>query len=380
MFPAVRRRGFSLIFTRTQREIWAIYPLFTLSSNQPSAIRGSLTASEPPDLVIGKRKTVARGQGHGLDRGKFGVTPRSDISVIIPYYNREQYIDEAVQSVLAQTLKPLEIILVNDCSRESSRRALDHYADTCRIIDLTRNVGLAGSRNEGIRAARGEFIALLDDDDIWLPNKLEVQRQYMEENPQCSAVHCSVTAFFANKPDEVWTYFGAGPMTLAQALTDVYWVVPSTLMIRAHVLRTLGSFDESFRECEDRDFMIRSTAAGYRIEGIRQPLIRFRRVGNDRLSERRWRMFRVHARICWLHRGKFVRAYGIRGLLSFLLATLRVATFKTRYLDGGVRRLLQVIPVKWQIRPGYCDPVSNHESGRSALETARVPLASAGGD
>lgn len=308
------------------------------------------------------------------------MTPRSDISVIIPFFNREQHIDEAVQSVLAQTLKPLEIVVVNDRSRESSRRALDHYADTCRIVDLTRNVGLAGSRNAGIRAARGEFIALLDDDDIWLPNKLEVQRQYMEENPQCSAVHCSVTAFFGNKPDEIWTYFGARPMTLAQALTENYWVVPSTLMIRTSVLRDLGGFDESFRECEDRDFMIRCTAAGYRIEGIRQPLIRFRRVGNDRLSERRWRMFRVHGRICWMHRAKFVRAYGLRGLVSFLLATLQVATFRTRYLDGTVRRLLRVIPVKWQLRPGYSDPVSNHGSGASALESAHMSLGGAGDD
>src|SRR5215467_2929118 len=99
----------------------------------------------------------------------------SDISVVIPYYNREEYIDEAVQSVLAQTLKPLEIIIVNDCSRESSRRYLDRYADVCTIVDLKVNVGLAGSRNAGIRAARGRFIALLDDDDIWYPEKLEVQ-------------------------------------------------------------------------------------------------------------------------------------------------------------------------------------------------------------
>ena len=68
----------------------------------------------------------------------------ADISVVIPYYNREQYIDEAVQSVLAQTLKPLEIIIVNDCSRESSRRYLDRYADVCTIVDLPVNMGIGG--------------------------------------------------------------------------------------------------------------------------------------------------------------------------------------------------------------------------------------------
>src|SRR5215472_6409032 len=114
------------------------------------------------------------------------MTPTSDVSVIIPYYNREEFIDKAVQSALAQTLKPLEIIIVNDCSRKASRKYLDRYADVCTILDLKVNVGLAGSRNAGIQAARGQFIALLDDDDIWLPEKLELQRKYMEEHPACS--------------------------------------------------------------------------------------------------------------------------------------------------------------------------------------------------
>ncbi|MGA9542565.1 MAG: glycosyltransferase family 2 protein, partial [Candidatus Sulfotelmatobacter sp.] len=273
----------------------------------------------------------------------------SDVSVIIPYFNREEFIDEAVQSVLAQTLKPLEIIIVNDCSRESSRRHLDRYAATCKIVDLTTNVGLAGARNAGIRVAQGQFIALLDDDDIWLPNKLEVQRRYMEEHPECSAVHCSVRAFFSNKPDEVWTFFGPGPMTLAQALTYHHWVIPSTLMVRTSVIRALGGFDVSFRECEDRDFMIRCAAAGYRIEGISEPLVRFRRVGEDRLSERRWRMYRVHIRVVWLHKALFYRTYGLRGPLNFLLMSLHFASFNTRYVDGAVRLLMRFVKVEYQV-------------------------------
>ncbi len=282
----------------------------------------------------------------------------SDVSVIIPYYNREQFIDEAVQSVLAQTLKPLEIIIVNDCSRESSRRHLDRYAETCKIVDLTTNVGLAGARNAGIRVAQGQFIALLDDDDIWLPNKLEQQRLYMEEHPECSAVHCSVRAFFSNKPDEVWTFFDPGPMTLAQALTYHHWVIPSTLMVRTSVMRALEGFDVSFRECEDRDFMIRCAAAGYRIEGIAEPLVRFRRIADDRLSEHRWRMYRVHIRVVWLHKALFYRTYGLRGPMNFLLMSLHFASFNTRYVDGGVRFLMRFIKVQYQVRPSYRDPVT----------------------
>jgi glycosyltransferase involved in cell wall biosynthesis len=303
--------------------------------------------------------------------GKFAVKVTTrDISVVIPFYNREQFIDDAVQSVLTQTLQPLEIIIVNDCSKESSRRYLDRYEGVCKIVDLTKNVGLAGSRNAGIRVARGQFIALLDDDDIWLPNKLETQRQYMEEHPECSAVHSAVVAFFANRPDEVWARFTPGPMTLAQALSDEHWTVPSTLMVRTIPMLAIGGFDESFRECEDRDFMIRFAAAGYRIEGIFDPLIRLRRVGDDRLSEHRWRMYMVHVRIVWLHKALFYRVYGLRGLTNFLLIMLQWASRKTRYVDGAVRFLFRFIEIKWQVRPGYYEPVSSQISEQTECSVA----------
>ena len=87
------------------------------------------------------------------------VSAIADVSVIIPYYNREQYIGQAIESVLAQAIKPLEIIIVNDGSRQSARRHLDRYAEICIIVDLPATVGAASARNEGIRRARGKFVA-----------------------------------------------------------------------------------------------------------------------------------------------------------------------------------------------------------------------------
>lgn len=282
-----------------------------------------------------------------------------DISVIIPFFNREQFIDDAVQSVLAQTLQPLEIIIVNDCSRESSRRYLDRYSDVCRIIDLPKNVGLAGSRNAGIQEVRGRFIALLDDDDIWLPEKLAVQRAYMEAHPSCPAVTCWVTAFFRDKPDDLWVQFGPNPIRLSQALNEWYWAVPSTLMIRADALRSVGGFDPRFRECEDRDFMIRFCAAGYSIEGIPQSLVRFRRAGQSSLSGRKLRMYRVHLRIVWIHRALFLRVYGVRGIINFLLATLRKATEQWRWLSHAFDLWLRMFPPKYSTRSGYQEPIAS---------------------
>lgn len=276
-----------------------------------------------------------------------------DISVIIPFYNREQFIDEAVQSVLAQTLPPIEIIIVNDCSAESSRRYLDRYCNVCRIIDLPKNVGLAGSRNVGIREARGRFIALLDDDDIWLLDKLEVQRAYLEEHPECPAVTCSVTAFFSDKPENLWVPFGRNPIRLPQALDESFWAVPSTLMVRLGALQVIDGFDVRFRECEDRDFMIRFCAAGFWIEGIPDALVRFRRTSHSSLSGYRWRMCRAHMRIVWLHRTLFRRVYGIRGMLSFLLATLDKSTANEPFVNRAIRCALRLVKFRLRIRPGY---------------------------
>jgi len=291
----------------------------------------------------------------------------SDVSVIIPFYNRERYIDETVQSVLSQTLKPLEIIIVNDCSLETSRRCLDRYSGVCKIVDLPVNVGLAASRNAGIEAARGRFIALLDDDDIWLPHKLEFQRRFLEEHPECSGVHSAVWWMVPQLPDTFYRRFGTwwepaaeirtGPMTLAEALMNDYWVIPSTMMFRTDVVRALGGFDPQFRQCEDRDFIIRFCAAGYKIAAIDEPLARLRREGHGSLSSRRWRIFRTDLKMCWKHRELYIQAYGWLGLAWFILDKLQEPTHGIPRVYGGVRRLLWFVQSKCPIKSNYKEPV-----------------------
>lgn len=290
---------------------------------------------------------------------RFGAVEltKSDISVVIPYYNRERYIDATVQSVLAQTLRPLEVIIVNDCSRESSRKHLNQYVGRCKILDLPRNVGLAGARNAGASAARGDFIAFLDDDDIWLPRKLEVQRRYMERNPGCAIVHSVAWFFHEDGSEEYYKRFDPGPMTLAQAITNSYWAIIPTCMVRREVMRAVGGFDLSFRECEDRDFIIRCCAAGYQVEGIDEPLVRVRRQGQDGLTTRHWRIFRKDLVMCWKHKHHYLQAYGLRGIVSFVLEKIQLPSTRTRYVDGAVRRLLRVVKTKYKLRPGYRDPV-----------------------
>jgi len=281
----------------------------------------------------------------------------ADVSVIIPFHNRDQYIDEAIQSVLAQTVKPREIIVVNDASKEASRQRLDHWAGVCQIIDLKKNIGPAAARNEGIRHAKGEFIAFLDDDDLWLPQRLEVQLRYMQQHPDCALVSSNVWGFYADQPDDVSDYIGQCPVTLPQALTVGYQIVLPSWLVRAKVAQALGGFDASFRAAEDQDFVIRCCAAGYRIDGVREPLIRVRRQGHQSVTQRNWFLFRTDLQLCWKHRALYHRVFGIRGIVSFLLNRLHFATRKTRYLDGRVRFLLRVVKVKYEVRANYQEPV-----------------------
>ena len=330
-------------------------------------LEGRPRADQARDMP--RRRFAIMTPGSGEERMPTPAT--SDISVVISYHNREQYIDETIQSVLAQTLQPLEIIVVNDCSRESSRRYLDRYAEVCTIIDLPVNGGPAAARNAGIRRARGQFIAFLDDDDIWLPEKLERQHRYMVEHPQCDLVHGAAWFFCLDRPDHLVTRDWPGPLTLAQALKREYSVMPPTILIRTDVVRALGGFDPRFRTGEDIEFAIRCAAAGYRIESIPEPLVRVRRQGHECLTKHDWQQFRAGISLCWKHKALYSKVFGARGFASGVLQNLEEETSKVRYLGGAVRLLIRLIPVKWEVRPDCEEPV--HQGGFRATSPAGFP-------
>lgn len=107
------------------------------------------------------------------------------VSVITPVHNAEKYLETTLKSVLNQTYKDLEIILVDDASKDSSREIIKKYEkidNRVKSVLLDSNVGVAKARNEGIKNANGKYIAFLDSDDIWLENKLEIQIKFMQEN------------------------------------------------------------------------------------------------------------------------------------------------------------------------------------------------------
>ncbi|MHC4386164.1 MAG: glycosyltransferase family 2 protein, partial [Planctomycetota bacterium] len=105
------------------------------------------------------------------------------ISVVIPAYNIEDYIERAIDSVLAQTRQPEEIIVVDDGSTDATAQKIKAYGDQVRYIHQA-NKGLSGARNTGIRQAQNEWVAFLDGDDEWLPEKLQLQSELLTRNPE----------------------------------------------------------------------------------------------------------------------------------------------------------------------------------------------------
>lgn len=232
----------------------------------------------------------------------------TSISVIIPYYNRQRFIDECLDSVFRQTLAPAEVIVVDDGSEPAQRRYLDKFLPRIRIIALPANRGVSGARNAGIDAAGGEWVAFNDSDDVWEPNKLESQWQYLQAHPGCDGVHTTIRAFFADGSEHV-SEPHAPQLMLADALYQNVIRVQS-LLIRTSVLRALRGFDSSLRVCEDDDLAIRLALHGYRIDFMGEPLTRMRRTHDDRLFRNWRRIIAGKTIVAWRHRALLERTLG----------------------------------------------------------------------
>lgn len=111
------------------------------------------------------------------------------VSVVIPTYNHARFLAQAIESALGQTLRPFEVIVVDDGSTDDSARILSRYADRIQVIRQT-NQGVATARNAGAAVASGDLLAFLDADDVWLPGKLEKQAQRFQADPELGLVHC----------------------------------------------------------------------------------------------------------------------------------------------------------------------------------------------
>lgn len=180
------------------------------------------------------------------------------VSVVIPTYNHAAYVVQAVASAVSQTLPPLEVIVVDDGSTDGTREALAPQRDRIRYVHQA-NGGLSAARNTGVRAARGDWVALLDADDLWHSQKLEVQLSVLDAHPD--AVLIGSPSSPAPPAGPLASRCAARPVALREFLTGTPFG-PSSAVVRRDIVDEVGGFDESLTSVEDRDMWLR-IAAGH---------------------------------------------------------------------------------------------------------------------
>lgn len=208
---------------------------------------------------------------------------RNLVSVIIPTRNRATMVREAVESVLAQKDAPYELIVVDDGSEDNTPRLLAAYGDTVRILRREGPGGVSAARNLGIMAARGEWIAFLDSDDLWLPGKLRAQLDYFKLQPDMPICQTEEIWIHKGRRRNPKRYHAKPSGWCFERLLERCLVSPSAVMLHRSLFDEVGLFDESLPACEDYDMWLR-IGCRYPIGLVPKPLVIKRGGHGDQLS------------------------------------------------------------------------------------------------
>jgi GT2 family glycosyltransferase len=227
----------------------------------------------------------------------------SCVSVIIPTYNRRNFLLEAVDSVLAQTYEDYELIVVDDGSSDGTEETLQRYGEQLQYL-YQANQGVSAARNRGLELAQGEFISFLDSDDLWMPKKIELQVACMDEHPDCQICYT----------DEIWIRRGRRVNPKKRHTKYSGWIYPhclplciispSSALMRRGLFEEVGVFDPELPVCEDYDLWLR-VAARFPVLFIPERLIIKRGGHTDQLSQSNWGndRYRVTALVKMLQNG-----------------------------------------------------------------------------
>lgn len=252
-----------------------------------------------------------------------------DVSIVIPVHNGAGTIPRAVKSVLGQTKDAFELIIVNDGSTDDLDAQLAEFTDPrIRIIRNDQCRGAANARNRGIADATGEFVAFLDADDEWLPDKLSTQLAVMRAEPDARQASC--TGYFVRRspgdPGEPWKP-SRRIYRYGDLVSGCFLSPGSTLMVRRAHFETVGLYNEDLSRLEDWDWLLRSAAISP-ITAIPQPLThvyRTRRPSHDAVAN-------AVEKISDLH-GAGARRAGFRTGVRFR-ATLRLELSAAAFNHG----------------------------------------------
>lgn len=250
------------------------------------------------------------------------IENKPKITVLMSVYNAEKDLSDSVESILNQSFKDFEFLIINDGSTDQTLKILREYAskdERIKIIDQ-QNTGLTKALNVGIWHASGEYIARQDADDVSYPNRLQDQAEFLENNAEILVVGGNCDDFYEDGSQRAW-----GAHTQDELKIITYRQTPfahSTAMMRTQSARELSGYDETYQTSQDMELWMRFAKKGG-IAMLETPLILRKVAGSSISAKRRKRQFLDAARARWVHNSGLKRFtsqyYGIRSLVINML-------------------------------------------------------------
>lgn len=223
----------------------------------------------------------------------------SRVSAVITAYHSAHLLRRCVESVLAQSVSPCEVIVVDDASSDNPQGVLEQFGRAVTLLRRPKNGGPAAARNTGIGAASGEWIAFLDADDRWLPSKIERQMEIAAEHPEAAVIFGDCIQLDADGKPMATYLSDKQPQSgkILDALIDHIFILPSATMLRRDALLSVGCFDdESLRGAEDHDLCLRLATTGYSFEFAPEPVALYQRQPQS-ISRNHLEMLRCQVKV-----------------------------------------------------------------------------------
>ncbi|GAA3973997.1 glycosyltransferase family A protein [Allohahella marinimesophila] len=285
---------------------------------------------------------------------------RPTVSVIIPVYNRAHLLQRTIRGVLQQTFEDFEVLIIDDCSKDDPASVVAAIQDPrLRYIRQPENRGVAAARNRGLREARAPFVAFLDDDDEWFPQKLALQVSLLEAAaPEVGLVYTGTETITDNGSRTIDTPSAHGDLYQELLIRNILHGAPASALMRRNVITNVGFFDETLPAIEDYDYWLR-VSRYYRIECVSTPLVRYNdfREQSDGQQNQERRSLNIQANLearaqFYRKHGKQMRLAGVAHL--FLIETARRGLVDEWQDRQAARRLslqaLFLAPRSWPVR------------------------------
>lgn len=202
-----------------------------------------------------------------------------DVSVIVPCYNAQAYLEQALESILNQTVAPAEIIVVDDGSDDHSAEVARSVSSRIQVVQQA-NQGCAAARNAGAALAKGTWLAFLDSDDTWTPDSLELRIRSINSDPEARVVFGAVEQYICPEIDPE----RAERFELPEGINTAR--AAGSMLIEVSTFNSIGGFDTEFRHAEMMDFSTRLDEAGFKVMSTNDLLLRRRIHGGNKVLQK----------------------------------------------------------------------------------------------